>query len=187
MHQDSLTRRFYFQRAILETRMISQQGRSLALLNTHFDAWGDGSDLMPAQVGVAMNLFQRLEREQIPWIIGGDFNLLPPDEGRQWHKLEAAGTADFDRETALAPLYEQFGAIPSRQHLIGEKPHLWYTHFPNDPRVEGPDRTIDYLFYSHHWQLQKGYVRQHDTLDVSDHLPVVGQWRLQEPKTASLH
>jgi endonuclease/exonuclease/phosphatase family metal-dependent hydrolase len=43
-----------------------------------------------------------------------------------------------------------------------------------DPTVTEPDRTIDYQFYSDQWSLDNAYVLQKETLDISDHLPVVG-------------
>jgi len=65
--------------------------------------------------------------------------------------------------------------IPSNPEATGINRELWLTHFPNDPRVEAPDRTLDYLFYSPKLKRIEGYVRQKDTLTISDHLPVVGR------------
>ena len=36
-------------------------------------------------------------------------------------------------------------------------------------------RTFDYLFHSPKLQRIEGYVRQEDTLTISDHLPVLGR------------
>lgn len=66
--------------------------------------------------------------------------------------------------------------IPSNPDATGINRELWLTHFPNDPQVDGPDRTLDYLFYSPKLQRLDGYVRQEDTLTISDHLPVMGQF-----------
>ncbi len=174
MDKDPLTQRFYFQRAILEAHMATADGAEVALLNTHYDAWGEGSDLMNRQVGVSLKLLESLDQRQIPWLFGGDLNLLPDDNGRQWRRLSQY----FDEQTALKPLYDRYGAIPAKPDLLGADAAHWLTHYPNDPAVTGPDRTIDYLFYSDQWQLLRAYVRQHDTLDVSDHLPVVGLFGL---------
>ncbi|PZR34623.1 MAG: endonuclease, partial [Ectopseudomonas oleovorans] len=54
----------------------------------------------------------------------------------------------------------------------------WYTHYPNDPAASGPDRTLDYLFYSPRLTPLASRVRQHDTLSISDHLPVIGRFFL---------
>ena len=52
--------------------------------------------------------------------------------------------------------------------------------------VNGPDRTIDYLFSSRSLSIEKAYIRQHDTLDISDHLPVIGIYRYQHPFNLSV-
>lgn len=179
MPMDPVSRRFYFQRALLETH-VQVGDTAVALLNTHYDAWGEGTNVMRGQVAVTRARLEALDAADIPWVLGGDFNLLPPDGDRQRARIEATGTGVFDKDTAITPLYQHYGAIPSLENLLSEGEPDWYTHFSNDPRVSGPDRTIDYLFYSRQWRLEKSYVRQHDTLDVSDHLPVVGVFSLSE-------
>ena len=165
---------FHFQRALLESHIATDQGHSLALLNTHFDAWGEGTDIMRRQIARTESILGRLDKEQTPWILGGDLNLLPPDNNRQRTSILAAGTGDYSEIPELAPLYEKYRGVPSLEQLATEDSSAWYTHFPNDPTVPGPDRTIDYLFYSDQWNLVDAWVRQEDTLQISDHLPVIG-------------
>lgn len=178
MENDPLTTRFYFQRALLESWLATESGKPIALLNTHFDAWGEGSGLMQKQVGTSLSVIDSLERQSIPWILGGDLNLLPDDENRQWTRLTKVHGQGFDEQTAVAAFSDRFREIPSIEDLTGDHPEQWYTHFPNDPSVSSPDRTLDYLFYSDQWTLKKAYVRNRDTLDVSDHLPVIGVFGL---------
>jgi endonuclease/exonuclease/phosphatase family metal-dependent hydrolase len=66
-----------------------------------------------------------------------------------------------------------------------EDPDLgrWFTHFPNDPAVKAPDRTIDYLFMPRSLPLIEHHVRQHDTLRISDHFPVVATVKISEDTT----
>ncbi|GAA5315829.1 MAG: endonuclease/exonuclease/phosphatase family protein [Candidatus Pelagadaptatus aseana] len=173
MPMDPVSQHFYFQRALLEAR-IEYQGKTVALLNTHFDAWADGTGVLRQQLAVVQARVKELEQHNIPWVAGGDFNMLPPDGGLQLASIEQAGTGSFEQPTAIKPLYDRYGAIPSLEDLRSARVANWYTHFPNDTRVTGPDRTIDYLFYSSDWQLLHSHVRQRDTLEVSDHLPVVG-------------
>ena len=54
----------------------------------------------------------------------------------------------------------------------------WLTHYPNDPGLNGPDRTVDYLFYSPKIKRVEARVRQDDTLRISDHLPVIARFLL---------
>lgn len=177
MDKDPLTRHFYFQRALLDARLQTDAGAEVAVLNTHFDAWGKGSPVMAAQVARVVTVLDELEQRGIPWLLGGDFNLLPPDDGRQWQRLRQ----HYDRPSPLLPLYRRFGAIPSLADLNGAGAARWYTHFPNDPAVTAPDRTIDYLFYSRQWQRLRGDVLREEALTLSDHLPVLGEFALAKP------
>lgn len=185
MENDPLTRRFYFQRAILESWMATTSGRPVALLNTHFDAWGEGSGLMRRQVAATRKLLEELDGRDIPWILGGDFNLLPDDGNRQWRTLNKIFGPGYDEKPPLTALSSRYRGIPSLADLRGEQPHRWYTYFPNNPAVTGPDRTIDYVFNSDQWQIHRGYVRYWDTQDASDHLPVVGEFTLPTAASAT--
>ena len=170
MENDLITQHFYFQRAVLEARLKSALGADLAVLNTHFDAWGAGSGLMQRQVAKVITIIEQLERESVPWILAGDFNMLPPDGNRQWRRLQN----QYDEDSPLQLIYDRYGAVPALESLQQNDAHKWYTHFPNDPQVAGPDRTIDYLFYDpERLQLLSAFVDQQKSLDISDHLPVV--------------
>ena len=63
--------------------------------------------------------------------------------------------------------------VPSLEEASGPEQVRWYTHYPNDHSVSGPDRTLDYLFHSPQLIQLEAQVRQHDTLGISDHLPVL--------------
>lgn len=177
MENDPITQHFYFQRAVLEVRLKSAQGGDIAVMNTHFDAWGEGSGLMQRQVDMVMAIIENLESKNTPWILAGDFNMLPPDGNRQWQRLQN----QYDENSPLQSIYDRYGAVPLLNDLQKSDAYKWYTHFPNDPQVAGPDRTIDYLFYDPvKWRLISAFVDQQHSLDISDHLPVVAELT-QEP------
>jgi endonuclease/exonuclease/phosphatase (EEP) superfamily protein YafD len=44
--------------------------------------------------------------------------------------------------------------------------------------VDGPDRTLDYLFHSPSLKRIEAKVRREDTLLISDHLPLIGRFLL---------
>ncbi len=171
-------RPFYFQRAILETRHARSDGSSIAMLNTHFEAWGAGTGVMQRQVAHTLQILESLDAGGVPWMLGGDLNLLPPDEQRQRTRIGLAQTGVYDEEPAIRPLYDNYGAIPSLENLLGENESAWFTHMPNDPTVSAPDRTIDYIFYSDQWRLDSAKVLQGSSWKVSDHLPMVGSFSL---------
>lgn len=169
---------FHFQRALLETHLATNDDQAVAVINTHYDAWGAGSGIMSQQVARTEVLLQALDSDGIPWVMGGDLNLLPPDNNRQRRDIQAAGTGTYDEKPQIEPLYRRYRGIPSLVDLNSNDPQTWFTHYPNDPTVNGPDRTIDYQFYSDQWMLEDAYVLQDGTLDISDHLPVIGVYTI---------
>lgn len=165
---------FHFQRALLESHIATDNDHTVAVINTHYDAWGAGTSIMSRQIARTEELLESLDSEGVPWVFGGDLNLLPPDDNRQRQKIVAARTGNYDETPQISPLYDKYRGIPALHHLTSTEPQAWYTHFPNDPTVTEPDRTIDYQFYSDQWSLDDAYVLQKETLEISDHLPVVG-------------
>lgn len=173
-----LVRPFDFQRALLESRIATSDDKTVAMINTHYEAWGAGTGIMEKQVAKTEALLRSLDDAHVPWVLGGDLNLLPPDDNRQRQKILAAKTGNYDESPQITSLYDKYRGIPSLQHLTSNDPRAWYTHFPNDPTATGPDRTIDYHFYSGQWMLEAAYVIQEDALQISDHLPVIGTYVL---------
>jgi endonuclease/exonuclease/phosphatase family metal-dependent hydrolase len=171
-----LVQQFNFKRAILETRLPIAGGGELAVLNTHLDAFAHGTDTMERQLATAAALLDRCTRQGIPWLIGGDFNLLPPGPARA--ALPPQHQEGYREPSELAPWFARYHAVPALPDLTGPDRARWYTFFHNDPAISAPDRTIDYLFYADTLRLARAAVRQHDTLAVSDHLPVVAEFAL---------
>ncbi len=168
---DPITQAFSLKRAVLEATLPQERGDDLTVLNTHLDAFAQGTDTMERQVREVGEILDGLGRTGRPWVIGGDFNLLPP--GGAYGRLPADEQAYFRPETELAPLFDAFPSVPSRAEVDGPDYARWYTHFPNGGPSKGPDRTIDYLFHSPLLSVGEHYVRGWDTLAISDHLPVV--------------
>ena len=88
MPSDILTRQFDIRRAILETRLPVAGSSPLVVLNTHLDAFAQGSDTMERQVAQTKDLVDELTTADVPWVLGGDMNLLPP--GGQYDALGPA-------------------------------------------------------------------------------------------------
>lgn len=169
-----LEKQLQFRRAILEARLPIEGGAELALLNTHMDAFSQGSDTMTKQVATVDRIISRLTKDGVIWAIGGDFNLLPPGA---YEYLDEAEKEYYNPQTELKVLTDKYKSIPSIKQTTGDSRTKWFTHFPNSIKT-GPDRTIDYIFYSDKLQLANSYVRQTDTLDISDHLPMIAEFVL---------
>ncbi|MBP7735390.1 MAG: endonuclease/exonuclease/phosphatase family protein [Spirochaetes bacterium] len=168
-----IVKQFNFKRCVLETRIPVEGQNDLAVFNTHFDAFAQGSDTMDRQVLFVLGLLDRAAKDASGWLMGGDFNLLPP--GKSYDRLPPEQRAYFNRESELAPLFAKYRSIPSLDEINGPDYHKWLSHYPNDPSVKGPDRTIDFIFYPASLEVKEHYIRQKDTLRISDHLPLVAE------------
>nr|WP_024309535.1 endonuclease/exonuclease/phosphatase family protein [Pseudomonas sp. P818] len=172
---DLLSRQFQLKRALLVSYLPIRGGEELVTINTHFDAFAQGQNTMQRQVQMTDHLLQQLQGAGKTWVLGGDLNLLPPG---QFQRLAHDQRSWYAADSELQDLARRYPMIPSLQQASGAEQAQWYTHYPNDPAAHGPDRTLDYLFYSPRLTPFASQVRQHDTLGISDHLPVIGRFFL---------
>jgi endonuclease/exonuclease/phosphatase family metal-dependent hydrolase len=157
-------------RALLSVYLPLAGGGQVAVLNTLLDSFGRGQTTQLEQLRAVAQRLDRLEGAGTPWIIGGDFNLLPLGDYR---RLDAEQRGAYSADSDLHLLWDKYAMIPSNAEAGGADRARWLTHFPNDPRLTGPDRTVDYLFHSSRLRRVEARVRQDDTLAISNHLPVV--------------
>lgn len=176
--ENALRQQFNLKRAVLQTDLPIEGGGIFAVLNTHLSAFAQGTDTLERQVLVIKQIMDRLSQNGIPWIAGGDFNLLPP--GPAYSRLPGEEKADYRPQSEIIPLFNAYHAVPSLDEANGDHYERWYTHFPNDPAIKKPDKTIDYIFYGNSVKLRGHHVRHADTLAISDHLPVVAEFTIPE-------
>lgn len=170
--RDFISSQFYIKHAILDTTLSSVDNTaSLHILNTHLDAFSAGTDTMQHQVEFVKDHLATLDRQNQPWILGGDFNLLA---GKiSYDHLPALQQNYFNPNTELSLLTSGYDSVPSVAEIEGPDASRWITHYPNDPSVQAPDRTIDYIFFSKGIVPGDHFVRQKDTISISDHFPLV--------------
>ncbi|MBA1203021.1 endonuclease/exonuclease/phosphatase family protein [Pseudomonas capeferrum] len=166
---NTFTRLLEGQPALLVSYLPMGDSGRLAVLNTRLSAYRPGSDLQRRQVEHVAKVLDRLESQGTPWIIGGDFNLLPLGQHR---RLPAAQRNAYSADSDLHLLWDKYPMIPDNAEASGAERSAWLTHFPNDPGIAAPDRTLDYLLHSPRLQRLDAKVLQQDALQISDHLPV---------------
>ncbi|MBN22852.1 MAG: hypothetical protein CL678_16315 [Bdellovibrionaceae bacterium] len=165
--KDFISQAFDLKRAILEVMLPQKNGTAVRILNTHLDAFAQGTDTMEKQVH---HVKQVLDREEVSAVIGGDFNLL--SSKKAFHSLSQEEQSYYNPDSEIKELVEAYPSIPSLKDMESD-PEKWFTHFPNGSRSSKPDRTIDYLFYKK-MKVSESYVLQKEAIQWSDHFPVVG-------------
>lgn len=170
-----ISRQFQPKNALLVSYLAQSDGGQVAVLNTHLDRAVQPDDTLQHQVVAVAKVLDQYEARGTPWLIGGDFNLLPLG---QFQRLPAEQRTPYTADSALHLLWDKYPMIPTNNEASGINRERWLTHYPNDPGLNGPDRTVDYLFYSSRIKRVEAEVRQDDTLRISDHLPVIARFLL---------
>lgn len=170
-----ISRQFKPKNALLLTYLPLSDGGQMAVLNTHLDRATQPDETLQAQVSAVAKVLDKFESRGTPWLIGGDFNLLPLG---QYQRLPSEQRTPYSSDSALHVLWDKYPMIPTNNEASGIDRARWLTHYPNDTNVSGPDRTVDFLFYSPRIKRVEARVRQDDTLRISDHLPVIARFLL---------
>ncbi|BFT59719.1 endonuclease/exonuclease/phosphatase family protein [Pseudomonas moorei] len=170
-----ISRQFKPKDALLLTYLPLSDGGQMAILNTHLDRATQLDDTLQTQISAVTKVLDKFESRGTPWLIGGDFNLLPLG---QYQRLPSEQRTPYSADSALHALWDKYPMIPTNNEASGIDRARWLTHYPNDPGVSGPDRTVDYLFYSPRIKRVEARVRQDDTLRISDHLPLIARFLL---------
>jgi endonuclease/exonuclease/phosphatase family metal-dependent hydrolase len=198
--QGYLTKKFYLHRAI--GRAVVELGaQRVAVFAVHAEAY-DQDGTKQKQIAQVLELARR---ETLPFVIGGDFNELPPGAvkttGFPDEHPSAKGT-EFEQPPytpeVMRPFFDELVPyIPLSDYgATAESQGRYFSHTVAGPNVidlTGQpgfwNRTLDYLFASRgtSWASGESDVLQRngrmgivsDPLWLSDHAPVVGSWVLR--------
>ena len=170
-----IERDFNFKRAILEVEVPLTNGQILAILNTHLEAFPKGTDVMERQVERLLWRLKSLDEQHLAWILGGDFNLLPPGQSALLSR-EARGL--HSEPTEICSIYERYAGVPTVAEATGEHMRRYFTFTQRCGANRLPVRTLDYFFAAPRVTIEKYAVMQEGMTELSDHLPLMGQFRL---------
>jgi len=183
--QSWLTRYFYLKRNLLKSRIDVPGMGKVAVLNTHLAAFSqDGT--RQEQVREIEGELGHLDEQGETFVIGGDFNLIPPGSERtrgfpdqQCEKEDFQASDYTDKLDVLEGLYDSYhAAIPLETYHANNEPYFTYT---GDVDV-GWTRKIDYLFTNGGFRAGSGLVHQGpeqggmSTLERSDHAPITAEF-----------
>ncbi len=182
--QNWLVRYFYLKRNLLHAQ-TTFKGETIHLLNTHLSAYAqDGTK--KKQIDLIAGYLDSLSQKNLPFILTGDFNALPPFT-KQTSKFADSACTDGDFEaddysletTWMMELYNRFyPAVSLEQYRLDNSPH--FTHTTTDK--EFWNRKLDYIFSNHPFvpgsvtTLQSQPNGGFETMSLSDHCPVGAKW-----------
>jgi len=164
---------FNFKRAILEVEVPLSNGGTVCLLNTHLEAFPKGTDVMKRQVDYILRRLNCLNQQEVPWIIGGDFNLLPPG---QWVHLSTEERGCHREPSEISLIYERYRGVPTVLDGSGEQMRDFQTFTKQIHGERVPIRTLDYFFAGPKVKINGYAVRQAGMKHLSDHLPLVAEF-----------
>jgi endonuclease/exonuclease/phosphatase family metal-dependent hydrolase len=168
-----IDRDFNLKRAILEVELPLANGEFLTLLNTHLEAFPKDTDVMERQIRKVLQRLNQLTQVNQPWILGGDFNLLPPGQSA----LLTPESRGIHREpSAIGLLFNRYSGVPTVSEATGNQMSRYFTFTQRSGADRIPVRTLDYLFAAPTVTLERYSVEQEGMLSASDHLPLVADF-----------
>lgn len=165
---------FNLKRAVLVSEVpVQGWDHPLAIANTHLSAFSFGDGTMQKQVALLQQWIAERPPGQ-PWILVGDFNLLPPGFDKDQLQVERDLYADQDNPIEAL--------LPAQKEALGDQlDPANRTYLPFG--TTAPDRKIDYFFYGGPLRVEEARVlAQHH--DISDHLPVMARLVIEAPPPA---
>ena len=160
---------FNLKRAILETTIpigVGAKRPSLILGNTHLSAFSGGDGTLNKQITQIEAWIESIPDGQ-PWILAGDFNLLPP--GDPASRLGKTPNCTPMLKTPLKELTQKY-----KHAFPGCFPHQ---HVHTCLLAQASQRKIDYIFYGGSIEIQSATVLRKASA-ISDHLPLEISFRL---------
>ncbi len=163
---------FNLKRALMETSLPMAGGGEFLAFNTHLAAFSRGDGTLEEQTRQVESHLSRAEDAGTPWLIGADFNALPPGDD----SVRLGTAADLYAEVSpITSIYERFNpAVPLAEHL--DNPGPWRTWIPHGS--ERADRSLDYVFTGATVEIQTFTVLKH-VIGISDHHPLLVEFTVK--------
>jgi endonuclease/exonuclease/phosphatase family metal-dependent hydrolase len=179
-----IERDFNLKRAILEVELPIANGGYLTVLNTHLEAFPKGPQVMEDQIQKVLERLNCSSRENQPWVLGGDFNLLPPG---QLARLKPDTRGIHGEPSEIGSIFERYPGVPTVAAATGNQMDQCFTFTGRSGGSRIPIRTLDYLFVAPAVTIERYSVEQEGMMQVSDHLPLSADFTLPAVGQGTVH
>ncbi len=159
-------------RAVQQVEFPIEGGKNLYAMNAHLSAFAQGTNTLEMQVNQVDEILGDIEKAGSYGFIAGDFNLIPP--GKAFSRLAPDSQKYYNPNgSEIKVLYDKYNALPTFDEVNGDDYKKWFSAMSTHGTKRSPDKTIDYFISTKGLKTGKHYIRSHDTVPISDHLPVV--------------
>ncbi len=179
-----IERDFNLKRAILEVELPVGDGQYLTVLNTHLEAFPKGPRVMERQIQKVLERLTWSSRENQPWILGGDFNLLPPG---QLARLKPENRGIHREPSEIGSIFERYAGVPTVAEATGNQMERYFTFIGRSGGSMIPIRTLDYLFAAPAVTIERYSIQQEGMMQISDHLPLTADFTLPAESQGTMH
>jgi endonuclease/exonuclease/phosphatase family metal-dependent hydrolase len=179
-----IERDFNLKRAILEVELPIADGGYLTVLNTHLEAFPKSPQVMERQIRKVLERLAYSSREDQPWVLGGDFNLLPPG---QLTRLKPETRGIHREPSEIGSIFERYAGVPTVAEATGSQMDQYFTFTGRSGGSRIPIRTLDYLFAAPAVTIERYSIEQEGMLQISDHLPLSADFTLPAEGQGTMH
>ena len=184
---DGLTKYFYVREIVMTGSVTMPNGNKLNVVNTHLSAFST-DDTKKRQVERYISICDELNSTGVPFVTGGDYNLLPPnsdstdfcyeDKCSDEH-FHSSGDNPFHKEGSnytpeiswLNPLYNKYNpSLALTVYKTNQKKYFTHATYPDIPY----DRTLDHLFSNYKW-VEGSHIAHQEFRKNSDHAAVTSK------------
>ena len=115
-----------------------------------------------------------LDQQQLAWILGGDFNLLPPGQSARLSR-EARGI--HSEPTEICSIYERYPGVPTVAEATGSIcDNASLSHSDLAQTVCQSEHSITFRSTKSHCRKICRTAGRHE--ELSDHLPLIGEFTI---------